>query len=220
MQLEAELLSAPTRIAALALVAPVVALAAASAPWRAWLGRADRQHVYLGSLVLLLVVGSLRAGITPGLTLQFLLVTALTLMHGWGLAVLGSGIVLGVDALQHSGLAAWPANLLCFGIVPATATTLIHRLLEARLPHNYFVYFFGTAFAGSMAAFLLAALARLALLWAAGSLPRAQVGDEYLVLLPMLGLAEASLNGLVMAVAVVYAPDWVRSFDDRLYLGR
>ena len=117
-------------------------------------------------------------------------------------------------------LAAWPANLLCFGIVPATATTLIHRLLEARLPHNYFVYFFGTAFAGSMAAFLLAALARLALLWAAGSLPRAQVGDEYLVLLPMLGLAEASLNGLVMAVAVVYAPDWVRSFDDRLYLGR
>ena len=220
MQLEADLLSVPARIAALALTLPVGAVAAASAPWKSWLGRSDRQHVYLGGLVVLLIVWSLHAGITPGLTLQFLLVSALTLMHGWSLAVIGIGVVLGVDGLQHGGLAAWPANLLCFGIVPATSTALIHRLVEARLPHNYFVYFFGTAFAGSLVAFLLASLARLALLWLAGALPRAQLGDEYLVLLPMMGLAEAFLNGLIVAVAVVYTPDWVRSFDDRLYLRR
>lgn len=220
MQLEAELLSTPARIAALALALPAVLAAAASAPWRGWLGRNDRQHVYLGGLVVLLIVWSLRAGVTPGLTLQFLLVSALTLMHGWSLAVIGIGVVLGVDGLQHGGLAAWPANLLCFGIVPATATTLIHRLVQAHLPRNYFVFFFGTAFAGSMVAFLLAALARLALLWLSGSLPRAQLGEEYLLLLPMMGLAEAFMNGLIISVAVVYTPDWVRSFDDRLYLRR
>jgi len=220
MQLEAELLSAPVRLAALALALPAAALAAATAPWRSWLGSNERQHVYLGGLVVLLIVWSLHAGITPGLTLQFLLVSALTLMHGWSLAVIGIGIVLGADALQHGGLAGWPANLLCFGIVPATTTALVHRLIEARLPRNYFVYFFGTAFAGSLAAFLLASLARLVLLWLAGSLPRAQLGDEYLVLLPMMGLAEAFLNGLIIAVAVVYTPRWVRSFDDRLYLRR
>jgi uncharacterized membrane protein len=220
MQLEAELLTTPARVAALVLALPAVALATATAPWQGWLGRADRQHVYLGSLVMLLVVWSLRAGVTPGLTLQFLLVSALTLMHGWSLAVIGTGIVLGADGLQHGGLGAWPANLLCFGIVPATATALIHRTLEARLPRNYFVYFFGTAFAGSIVAFLLASLARLALLWFAGTLPRAQLGDEYLLLLPMMGLAEAFMNGLVIAVAVVYTPEWVASFDDRLYLRR
>jgi uncharacterized membrane protein len=220
MQLEADLLNAPARIAAFALSVPVCAIAVATAPWKSWLGRSDRQHVYFGGLVVLLIIWSLRAGITPGLTLQFLLVSALTLMHGWSLAVIGIGIVLGADGLQHGGLAAWPANLLCFGIVPATTTAVVHRLLEARLPHNYFVFFFGTAFAGSIVAFLLASFARLALLWLAGTLPSAQLGEEYLVLLPMMGLAEASLNGLVVAVAVVYTPDWVRSFDDGLYLRR
>jgi uncharacterized membrane protein len=220
MQLEADLLNVPARIAAFALSVPVCAIALATAPWQSWLGRSDRQHVYLGGLVVLLIIWSLHAGVTPGLTLQFLLVSALTLMHGWSLAVTGIGIVLGADGLQHGDLAAWPANLLCFGIVPATTTALVHRLLEARLPHNYFVYFFGTAFAGSIVAFLLASFARLVLLWIAGSLPSARLGEEYLVLLPMMGLAEASLNGLVVAVAVVYTPDWVRSFDDRLYLRR
>ena len=220
MPLESELLSAPLRIAALALCLPLIAVAAATAPWRRWLGRSDRQHVYLGSLVLLLVVWSLRAGITPGLKLQFLLVSALTLMHGWALAVIGVGVVLAADVVQHGGLDAWPANLLCLGLVPAATTTLVHRVVAARLPRNYFVYFFGTVFAGSILAFGLAALARLALLWGSGSLPGAHVGDEYLVLLPMLGLAEGVMNGLLMAVAVVYAPDWVQSFDDRLYLRR
>jgi uncharacterized membrane protein len=219
VQLEAELLTTPARVAALVLTLPAVALAAATAPWAGWLGRADRQHAYLGGLVLLLIVWSLRAGVTPGLTLQFLLVSALTLMHGWSLAVIGVGVVLGAEALQHGGFDAWPANLLCFGIVPATTTALIHRLLEARLPHNYFVYFFGTAFAGSLVAFLCASLARLALLWFAGTLPGAQVGDEYLLLLPMMALAEAFMNGLIIAIAVVYSPGWVASFDDRRYLG-
>jgi uncharacterized membrane protein len=218
MQLDADLLSVPAKITALALALPAFAVATATAPWRSWLGRSDRQHAYLGGLVVLLIVWSLRAGVTPGLTLQFLLVSALTLMHGWSLAVIGIGVVLGADGLQHGGFAAWPANLLCFGIVPATSTALLHRLVEARLPHNYFVFFFGTAFAGSVVAFVLASLARLALLWFAGSLPRAQLGDEYLLLLPMMGLAEAFMNGLIVAVAVVYTPDWVRSFDDRLYL--
>ena len=69
-------------------------------------------------------------------------------------------------------------------------------------------------------AFCLATLARLGLLWLAGSLPRARVGEEIFLLLPMMGLAEAFLNGLIMAIAVVYTPEWVRSFDDRLYLRR
>jgi uncharacterized membrane protein len=219
MQLEANLLSGAVRTLAVALALPAVAVAAGRAPWKRWLGRGDRQHVYFGSLVVLLVVGSLRAGVTPGLTLQFLLVSTLTLMHGWALAVLGVGVVLAVDGLQHASIAAWPANLVCFGLVPASATALIHRVVEARLPHNYFVYFFGTVFAGSLIAYLLAAAARLALLWLSASLP-AHVAEEYLLLLPMLGLAEAFMNGLVMSVAVVYTPQWVQSFDDRLYLRR
>lgn len=219
MQLEASLLTPPVRLIVALASLGCIAIAAVRAPWRTWLDRSDRQHAWLGSLVLLMFVWSLRAGVTPGLTVQFLLISALTLMHGWALAVVGAGVVLLADALQHHNLADLPVNLLCSGIVPATVTWVVHRVVEARLPHNYFVYFFVTAFGGSFLAFVLAALAWLALLWASGAVPAAQVGDEYL-LLPMLALAEAFLNGLLMAVAVVYTPGWVASFDDRRYLRR
>ncbi len=219
MQLEASLLTPPVRLIVALASLGCIAIAAVRAPWRTWLDRSDRQHAWLGSLVLLMFVWSLRAGVTPGLTVQFLLISALTLMHGWALAVVGAGVVLLADALQHHNLADLPVNLLCSGIVPATVTWVVHRVVEARLPHNYFVYFFVTAFGGSFLAFVLAALAWLALLWASGAVPVAQVGDEYL-LLPMLALAEAFLNGLLMAVAVVYTPGWVASFDDRRYLRR
>jgi uncharacterized membrane protein len=152
-------------------VFPCVAVAAARAPWHTWLARGDRKHAWLGSLVLLLLAWSLRAGVTPGLAMQFLLAGALTLMHGWALVVIGVGIVLGVDAVLPRDLLAWPANLLCSGVLPGTVTTLLHRVVEARLPRNFFVYFFVTAFAGSFLGHVLASLARLGFLWSSGTLP-------------------------------------------------
>ena len=41
-----------------------------------------------------------------------------------------------------------------------------------------------------------------------------------LAFLPMMSFGEPFLNGMVIAVAVVYFPQWVSSFDDRLYLAR
>ena len=51
----------------------------------------------------------------------------------------------------------WTANLLCSGLVPIGATVPVHRVVAARLPHNYFVYFFVTLLAGSVLALVLAA---------------------------------------------------------------
>jgi uncharacterized membrane protein len=93
-------------------------------------------------------MAAVRAGVTPGLAIQFMLVGASTLTHGWALAVAGVAIVLGVDGVLHRDLVAWPANLLCSGVLPATVTMLRHRVVEARLPRNLFVYFFVAAFAG------------------------------------------------------------------------
>jgi len=214
------LLSAPLAIATLTLSVFVVALAALRAPWRRWLGRNDRQHVYFASLVLLSIVGALRAGITPGLSLHFLMMSALTLMQGTALALVAAGLVTAADALWHGTPAAWPASFVCAGLVPVAATALVHRAVARFLPHHYFVYFFVTVFAGSMIAFALAALAGLALLALSGTLPAAGALGDFLVLVPIVGFGEGVLNGLVMAVAVVYAPEWVQSFDDRTYLRR
>jgi uncharacterized membrane protein len=184
-----------------------------------WLDDRERQWAWLLSLAVLLGIWSMKAGITPGLSLRFLLVTALTLMHGWQLAVIGGALVLAV--LSAVGLADWGsfgANLLCVAIVPAAMTVQVHQFVHARLPHNYFIYFFLTVFLGSALAYNLAGLARVGLLAASGSLDAAHVGPEYFAVLPLMSFGEAFVNGMVMAMLVVYRPQWVMSFDDRLYL--
>ncbi len=219
MLVEPELLETGTRIVTGVLAAGCLALAAASAPWRVWLSDRERQWVWLVSLGVLVGVWSMRAGITPGLSVRFLLVSALTLMHGWQLAVIGAALALGV--LSVTGQADWGsfgANLICMGIVPALFTAWLHEFVHARLPHNYFVYFFVTVFLGSALAFNLAGLTRLLILAASGTLDDAHVGAEYFAILPLMSFGEATINGMVMAMSVVYRPHWVMSFDDRLYL--
>jgi len=206
-----------TWAAALALLARAVA----SAPWRSWLGESERQHVWLGSVVVALALWAMKAGLTPGLSFHFLLATALTLMHGWQLALVGLAIVLAVlTLLQPDYWPAWGLYLLAEGAVPVLFVTWLHGLVQRRLPHNYFVYFFVTVFAGSIVAFNLAGAARIGLLSLAGALPAADVAGEWLAFLPMMSFGEPFLNGIVIAVAVVYFPQWVSSFDDRLYLAR
>jgi len=219
MLVEPELLGTGTRIAAFVLSGATLATAIVSAPWRVWLEDRERQRVWLVSLGVLVAIWAMKAGITPGLSLRFLLMTALTLMHGWQLAVIGGAMALAV--MNVVGLAAWPsfgADLLCVVIVPAVVTAQVHQLVHARLPHNYFIYFFVTVFVGAAVAYNLAGLARVGLLAASGSLDAAHVGPEYFAVLPLMSFGEAFLNGMVMAMMVVYRPRWVMSFDDRLYL--
>ena len=219
MLVEPELLSTGVRLATGAIAAAVLGLAALSAPWRVWLSQRERQWVWLGGLAVLVGLWSMKAGITPGLSVRFLLVTALTLMHGWQLAVIGAALVLGV--LTLTGQASWDsfgANLLCMAIVPALFTAWFHEFVHARLPHNYFVYFFVTVFVGAALGYNLAGLARIALLALSGSLEEAHAGPEYFAILPLMSFGEAFVNGMVMAMMVVYRPQWVMSFDDRLYL--
>jgi len=199
----------------------ILGLAVATAPWRGWLGDAERQHVWLGSVVIALALWAMKAGLTPGLSFHFLLATALALMHGWQLAIVGLAIVLSVLSLtEPSYWQAWGLYLLAEGAVPVLFVTWLHGLVQRRLPHNYFVYFFVTVFFGSMLAFNLAGAARLGLLGLAGALPAAQIAQEWLVFLPLMSFGEPFLNGIVLATAVVYRPRWVASFDDRLYLAR
>jgi len=219
MLIEAGLLSAGVNIVASALGGAALAFALYDAPWRAWLLDRERQWVWFVSMALLLVVWAMKAGITPGLSVRFLLVTALTLMHGWQLAVVAGALVLAV--LSYVGQAEWSnygANLLCMAVVPALFIAWFHEQVHARLPHNYFIYFFVTTALGSALAFNLAGLVRFALIGLSGTLATAAVGPEYFAILPLMSFGEAVANGTIIGMAVVYRPRWVMSFDDRLYL--
>jgi uncharacterized membrane protein len=217
--IDSDVLNTGWRIASWVLAALVLLAAARGAPWRALHSQSRNHHVFLGSLTGVAIVWSMQAGITAGLAMHFLLVTTLTLMHGWRLTVLGVAMILtGLAATGRGVPMTVPVNVLCIGFVPAIVTAGIHRLVETRLPNNYFVYFFGTVFAGSAIAFNAAGLARLAVLVTAGAPIEGHIGPEYVIWLPMMSFAEAFLNGMLMAILVVYRPEWVQSFDDRRYL--
>jgi uncharacterized membrane protein len=221
MLLEAGLLSSGANIGASAAAGVALAFALYRAPWSAWLADGERQWVWFGSMALLLVVWAMKAGITPGLSVRFLLMTALTLMHGWHLAVVAGALVLAV--LSYLGMAEWSLygpNLLCMAVVPAVFTAWFHEQVHARLPHNYFIYFFITTFVGSALAFNLAGLLRVGLIAASGTLAATHVGPEYFAILPLMSFGEAVVNGMIIGMAVVYRPKWVMSFDDRLYLAK
>ena len=221
MLIEAGLLSSGVNIGASAATGVALAFALLRAPWSEWLADGERQWVWFGSMALLLVVWAMKAGLTPGLSVRFLLMTALTLMHGWHLAVVAGALVLAV--LSYLGMAEWSLygpNLLCMAVVPALFTAWFHEQVHARLPHNYFIYFFITTFLGAALAFNLAGFVRVALMVASGTLDAARAGPEYFSILPFMSFGEAIANGTIIGMAVVYRPKWVMSFDDRLYLAK
>jgi len=221
MLIEAGLLNDGIAILAAALGGLGLACAMQVAPWRAWLADPGRQRVWFASMAVLLIVWWMKAGITPGLSVRFLLVTALTLMHGWALAVVAGALVLAV--LGFAGVADWSmygANLLCMVVAPALFAAWWHEQVHARLPQNYFIYFFVTTFLGAALAFNLAGMVRFALMAASGTLATTRVGPEYFAILPLMSFGEAVVNGMIIGMAVVYCPGWVMSFDDRIYLRR
>jgi len=220
--IESSLLSGPVLVAASMLAALATALCLTLRPWRDWLVDTERQIVWLVSLVMLGAVWSLHAGVTPGMSLRFLLITTLTLLHGWALTILGAGLVLAV--LSAIGIADWAgygANLLCSAVVPALFTGRLHEIVHHRLPQNYFVYFFISVFLSAALAWTLAALTRGLMLALSGSPPTGGLlGEDYLAVLALMTFGEAFINGLLIATAVVFTPRWVMSFDDRAYLSK
>jgi len=215
-------LRTPIEILTAIAAAMLYGLALWRAPWRRWFeGHPDRLNVWGLTLAVSAILWSLRTDIAPGMPLQLLLVTTFTLMHGWALALIANGIIIAAGALlqAHGRWAGLPLVFLCDVALPAAFIELLHRQLSRRLPKNYLTYFFLTVFLGTLLAFQLSGVARLALLAAGGELPVRMLG-EYAILLVMLGFANATINGMAMSAAVIYRPEWVVSFDPKLYFKR
>ncbi len=222
MLIEAALLTPWAWWLSYGLAAFALAFAASAAPWRSWLADTERRAVWVASLAILAAVWSLHANFVPGLSQRFLLITAVTLLHGWALTIVGATGVLAVLCLL--GVADWASfgpDLLCTAIVPALFAARLHESVHRRLPRNYFVYFFVSVFLGSALAWNIAALTRAGLLALSGQPAlTAEHAEDYLALLPLMSFGEAFMNGLIMATAVVFRPEWVMSFNDRAYLWR
>jgi uncharacterized membrane protein len=194
-------------------------LALRSAPWGVLAHERRLQHLLFGATVALMLMWTMRAGISPGLGIHFLGMTTLTLMFGWDLAILsGTLALLGMTVIGRESWDTLSVNVLCSVVVPALASLAVLRLVEAKLPRNFFVYLFLCAFFGAGVATAVAGMVMALLLWFDGVYPWAKIYLEYVRFLPLIMFPEGLLNGIIMTAMMVFHPDWIRTFDARLYI--
>ncbi len=188
------------------------------APWRKLL-EARLTHVFFGASVALLFLWQMETQVQPGLSYHLLGLTAVTLMFGWGLAVIAASLaLLGVTLNSGSSWDGFALNALVSGVLPISLTLLLLILIRRFLPKQFFVYVLVNGFLtaglvgvtmGYMAAWLLAG---------SGAYTMAELSHTVLPFFPLMFLPEAMLNGWIMVIMVAFRPHWVYSFSDIEYI--
>jgi len=193
-------------------------LAIITAPWKKF-KQSDNRHVFFGAIVLLMLVWSLRAGITPGQNFHLLGVTALCLMFDWQFALMAVALIVTGTTLNGAGSwETYAVNVLLMGAIPIMLTRILLYLAQRYLPLNFYIYIFANAFFTAALASLLTGFTAYLLLSWAGAYSAEILQQEYLPFLLLMAFPEAFLNGLIMSGLVAYQPEWVSTFHDRWYL--
>ncbi len=176
-------------------------------------------NVWLGMVVLLVLLWSMKAGVKPGLGLHLVGATLFTLSFGPELAFVGLSLVAaGVTVNEGVGYFAYAANALLLAGGGVLLSHGLFRLLSRLLPRHFFVYIFVNGFLGAALTILgLGALVTF-VLGISGVYAWDYLASEYFPYFMLLAFAEAWLSGMILTLFVVYRPDWVSSFDDSSYL--
>jgi uncharacterized membrane protein len=192
-----------------------------TASWRR-LADSGQLNVWLGTIVVLMLMWSMKAGVRPGMNLHLLGATVFTLMFGRQLAIIGLSIVLAAVTFNSAGngigWAPYALNALVMAMFPVFMAFGVLRLVERFLPANIFVYFFVGAFFNAGLITVTTGLLASLLLGLAGVYTAELLLSDYFPYFILLGFAEAWLNGAAITLMVVYFPHWVGTFDDRRYL--
>jgi uncharacterized membrane protein len=197
----------------LALGLPALAAALALKPWR--MLRGPLLSPTLAALALLPWFWLLPQQMPQGLQVQLSGASLLALMLGWPLAL----PVLALVALQVWALGAHDAEVVLsqwvwIGVAPATLSLGLGALLRRWLPAHLFIYTLGRGFIGTaLAVFGSGVLQELARHWLAGA-----TLHDALVARWLMAWGDAFLTGMLAAIFVAFAPQWLATWSDQRYL--
>lgn len=188
------------------------------APWRR-LEDSEQLNVWLGMIVLLTLVWSLKAGVKPGLSMHLLGASVFTLCFGPVLAFIGLSLVLaGITLNGAAGTFAFALNSLLLAGTGVLFSQMIFRFVSCRLPKHLFVYIFINGFFGAALMVMGVGFVLSCFLALSGAYEMDYLLAEYLPYFILLGFSEAWLSGMLMTLFVIYRPQWVGTFDDSHYL--
>lgn len=153
----------------------------------------------------------------PGLPLHLLGGATAMLLLGtpWALVAVLGATLFQVGAGQLA-LSQAPLTALLTGALPVLAMHAWLAGVSRLKARNPMVYLMGAAFLGTAAGVLLQSGLAMALARALGTVGP---GAPWIALVP-LAYGEAFLTGALLTVLVVFRPQWVKTFDNRRWLGR
>ncbi|KXS53248.1 energy-coupling factor ABC transporter permease [Marinobacter persicus] len=196
----------------------ILVAALRSIDWQALRKDQALQHSFFGAAVVLGFLWQLRAGISPGLAIHIFGLTVITLMLGWGLAVLSGLLALVITViLGKEPPIMYAANGLITVMIPALVTHAIMRWERRRNFRNFFAYIFFCGFFGAGISVAIAGLSMCLLLWTSGTYDFDELVHEYIRYLPLFMLPEGFINGVFVTGLMVFHPDRLTTLDQRRY---
>ncbi len=189
-------------------------------PWRPLLEDTALQHRWMAATLAVMLMWQLRAQAVDWLTLHLVFTVLMTLVFKMPLALISNVMVnVAMVAIGRNDWSLMGANVLVTGIVPATVTGFVWRIVDRRLPDNLMVFLFACGFFGTALATLGGGLSAVALIIVAGTDPEAvYLAQEYARFLPLLMPSEAFITGMLLSILLVYHPSWVATFNDHRYI--
>lgn len=178
------------------------------------------QHILGLCTVVLMVIWSIRAGISDGLGIHLFLITALHLLMGWQLAIwvacfaITGTILVGLESAEGFGV-----NMLVSVLIPLISNYcvwLAHHKSNAMHP---FSFVFLVAFLGGALSVFASGIAMTAIVLIEGIYSFEQVVNEFWIFIPLIAFPEAFINGMLISILIFNHPEWVRLFDQQRYFG-
>ncbi|KWR92208.1 hypothetical protein [Cupriavidus sp. IDO] len=195
-------------------------------PWRL-LRRHALQNAWLGAMVLVALLWTVRATLVGGVVIQLLGATLLVTLFGLPLAVVSLFIVdlvslfgleylAGHDWAEFDWASLW-VRYVWLALLPAFISAGLQAIMRRLLPRHPFVFILGHGyFAAGLAALGAGAAEAGWRYWMAPGLPFSFA--DTLAATVILAFGEAFLTGMLVAIFVVYKPQWVVTFRDEEYL--
>ncbi|HZW22441.1 energy-coupling factor ABC transporter permease [Noviherbaspirillum sp.] len=208
----------PTSVAAMTAAAAFAAVYR-SARWADWrrLSAPGAFSAWCCAIILLPLVWRFSVPLPGGPALHMVGLPIFVLMFGRRLAMTGAALSVFAYTLAFDGL--WlnfGLNLLLLAVLPAYCGDALMRATERFLPRHMFVYLLGNGFFGAMA--MLAILNTLSLgVYYTMTFSR-PLGPDIVAYALLLSWGESFLTGLLLTMFTVYRPEWVLTFDDKVYL--
>lgn len=175
-------------------------------------------HVAGASICVLALIWQTDATVLEHFSVHFLALTSLLLIFGLRLSCLLFVLVVALQWLMRvAPVELWAWTLISGWLVLAT-NYLIYLLCYHYLQRHLFVYLFVVTFLNSALGMVIYMLLQV---WRPDQhYTTEQLYQGYLIFIPLAALPEALLNGMAMTLLVIYKPEWVRTFSQKIYLSK